>query len=152
MFFLLRGIIVWFIWIIFADKKRWREITPVCILAALLGVITDVLVEFYPYWEYIDDDIHPLYLELGDEFEIFPVVVYLFIQWMPKQQSLLNMFAYWVLWTSFAISIEYIHIVTEHMEHLNGWSLWHSYVSDWILFYIFYKFHKVFRLEKLSRD
>lgn len=152
MFYILRGLLAWSIWIIFADKKRWREIVPVCILAALLGVITDILIEFYPYWEYIEDDLHPLYLELGDEFEIFPVVVYFFIQWLPKQPSLLNMLFYWFLWTGFAISIEYIHIVTGHMEHLNDWTLWHSYVCDWILFYIFYKFHKVFRLERLSRD
>ena len=150
MFYVARCILAWSIWLLFADKKRWRELFPVCIFASFLGFFSDEIIEEYPYWEYLDDFVPPLYLELGDEFEIYPVVVYLFIQWLPKQQSLLNMLTYWFIWTGIAILVEYVHISTGHMEHLNGWSYWHSYIADWILFWLFYKFHEVFQLRKLS--
>lgn len=93
---------------------------------------------------------HPLFLELGDEFEIFPVVTYLFIQWIPVNQTLRNTFLYFFGWTGLAILIEYIHLVTGHMEYLNGWAIWHSYIADWILFWLFYKFQQILELKKLS--
>lgn len=151
MLYIVRFILAWSIWLIFADKRRWKEIIPVCIFASFLGVVSDILVEHYPYWEYLDDSVHPLVLELGDEFEIFPTVTYLFIQWLPKQPSLWNMFFYWFLWTSLAILIEHVHLITGHMEHSFGWTLWHSYIADWILFWLFYQYHKVLDLKKLSR-
>ncbi|SMD03974.1 CBO0543 family protein [Sporomusa malonica] len=150
MFYILRFIIVWSIWLILADRRRWKEILPVCIFASFLGVVSDILVEHYPYWEYLCDGVPPLFLELGDEFEIFPAATYLFIQWLPKQQSIWNMLFYWFLWTTLAILIEYIHLITGHMEHSFGWTLWHSYIADWILFWLFYEFHKVLGLRKLS--
>ncbi|SDD98763.1 CBO0543 family protein [Sporomusa acidovorans] len=151
MFYVVRFIIVWIIWFVYADKRRWKEILPVCVFASFLGVIADTLIEYYPRWEYVEESMHPLFLELGDEFEIFPVVTYLFIQWVPANQTLRNMFLYFFGWTGLAILIEYIHLVTDHMEYLNGWSIWHSYIADWILFWLFYKFHKVLGLRKLSR-
>lgn len=118
--------------------------------ASFLGVLADVLIEYYPRWEYIEDNMHPLFLELGDEFEIFPVTTYLFIQWVPVYKTLKNMFLYFFAWTGVAISIEYIHLITDHMEYLNGWTMWHSYISDWILFWLFYMYHKVLDLRRLS--
>lgn len=150
MFFIARCIIIWIIWLIFADKRRWKEILPVCILASFLGVVADIIVDEYPYWDYMDNDIHPLYLELGDEFEIFPLVTYLFIQWLPKKETLWSMFSYWFLWTGLAIIIEYIHLITGHMDHSYGWTIVHSYIADWILLWLFYKFHKILELKKLS--
>lgn len=150
MFFIVRFILVWLIWIIFADKKRWREILPVCILASFCGVVSDILIEYYPYWDYSDNRVSPLFIDLGDEFEIFPVATYLFIQWLPKKSAWI-MLCYWFVWTGAAITIEYIHLITEHMEHLNGWNLWYSYIADWVLFWVFYQYHKILRLERLSK-
>jgi hypothetical protein len=54
MFFIIREIIVWCTWLIFADKKRWRELLPVSIFAGNLGLTTDVALQEYMLWDYQD--------------------------------------------------------------------------------------------------
>lgn len=150
MFFITRAIIVWGVWLFFADKRRWREILPVCILASFLGTLTDVIMEEYPLWGYYSGS-HPLVVILLDEFEVYPVVTYLFIQWLPKNRTFASLFWYWFKWTGLAITIEWIHIYAGYMMYLQWWNMGCSYISDYILFWVFYKFHQVLRLEKLSR-
>jgi hypothetical protein len=52
MFFVFRFILVWTIWLIFADKKRWKELFPVGIFAGLLGSTTDSMSTHYKLWHY----------------------------------------------------------------------------------------------------
>lgn len=150
-FFYARLAITWACWLLFSDKSRWKELFPVCIFASFLSLISDEIVHFYiPYWEYYDNE-PTIVRNLMDEFGIYLVITYLFIQWLPKQKTFFRMFSYWFAWTALAITIEYAHVITGHMAHYHGWSYWHSYVADWILFGLFYQYHKVFRLEKLSK-
>jgi len=86
-----------------------------------------------------------------DDFDVYIIVTYLFIQWLPQRQSFFNMFFYWFAWTTMSITIEHIHVITGHMAHYNSWTIWHSYIADWILFAIFYQYHKILELEKLSK-
>ncbi len=146
-----RFIIAWVCWLIWADKSRWKEIIPVCLLASLLSLVSDVIVEWYiPYWRYYGSE-PTVSRKLLDSFDVYIVVTYLFIQWLPKKQSFLKMFSYWFLWTGFAAIIEFFQIKTGHMAHFQGWSLLHSYIFDWILLWIFYQYHKIFCFKKLSR-
>lgn len=150
-FFYMRFLISWTCWLFFADKTRWREIIPVSIFASFLGLISDHFMNLHiTYWEYYGS--HPkIIMVLLDDFEIYFVVTYLFIQWIPQKQSFANMFFYWFAWTGLSIAIEYLHIITGHMTLYHGWTLWYSYISDWILFWILYEYHKVFHFKKLSR-
>ena len=149
MFFIERAVIAWIVWLICADKNRWREILPVCVLASFLAALTDLLMKEYKLWEY--------YSELGslctiflDEFEVYPVVTYLFIQWLPKNRTFASMFWYWFKWTGLAIAIEWIHVHAGYMMYFQWWNMGCSYIADYILFWIFYKFHQALHLEKLS--
>lgn len=140
MFWSIRFVIFWLLWLMFADKTRWREMLPVCILASLLGSLTDALIHYYPLWCYDST----LWSEWSDDLSVYPVVVYLFIQWMPRKQQPITMLTYWLCWTLFAITVELIHLVTGHMSYPTGeWSLLHSYLADWFLFWLFYRFHKL---------
>jgi hypothetical protein len=150
MFFIARFIIVWAIWLIFADKKRWREIFPVSIFAALLGSTTDTITSHYKLWRYHGDGVDLWLLKTMDDLGIYIVVAYLFIQWLPTKRTFLRMAGYWFVWTGLAISIEWLHIVTGHMEHYLWWGYICSYAADWFLFWLFYQYHKLFRLERLN--
>jgi hypothetical protein len=86
-----------------------------------------------------------------DVFDVYIVVTYLFIQWLPRKQSFFRMFSYWFAWTGFAIIIEFFQIKAGHMAHYHGWSLLYSYVFNWVLLRIFYQYHKILRLDKLSK-
>lgn len=150
-FFYARFFIIWACWLLFADKSRWKEIVPVCVFASSLGLIADQIVDSYiPYWEYYGSE-PEIVINLIDEFEVNPIATYLFIQWLPQKQTFFRMFSYWFAWTAFAITIEHIHVITGHMAHYHGWTLWHSYISDWILFGIFHQYHKILQLDKLSK-
>jgi len=46
MFYVICFLIAWIIWLRFAEKKLWREMVPVCILAQCLALATDVLVVY----------------------------------------------------------------------------------------------------------
>lgn len=64
-------ILAWIIWLLLADKSRWRAILPVCIFAKCLALATDVLMFYYPLWEYVGS---PLLIHLADDLGIYPVV------------------------------------------------------------------------------
>ena len=68
-----------------------------------------------------------------------------------KNAHSLRCFFHWFAWTALAISIEYIHVKTGHRAHYNVLTFWHSYISDWILFWLFYQYHKILQLEKLAK-
>ncbi|MEG6586203.1 CBO0543 family protein [Dendrosporobacter sp. 1207_IL3150] len=148
MFYYIRFTIVVICFILFTDKKRWRELLPVSLLASCLAGFTDIITFYYPLWRYLGE--HPLLIALLDNIGIYPVVTYLFIQWLPKEQTLPRMLRYWLYWTTFAISIEYIHIHMKKMQYGLWWHMGWSYLADWVLFTIFYSYHKILKLSKLS--
>jgi hypothetical protein len=157
MFFVYRLIIFWLIWFLFADKKRWRELFSVAIFAALLGQLSDnAFMDFYKLWDYqephgsMGKKLEKFFEHVLNDVSVYVVVVYLFIQWLPKKQSFWNLFKYWFIWTAIAFVVEWIHIKTGHMSYYHWWDIGYSYLSDWVLFSLFYMFHKVFRLKLLS--
>lgn len=149
LFFIVRFILSWLVWLIFADKRRWRSLGLTGVFAALLGSVADIVTNRYPFWEY-SDGINPLFIDISDNFSIYIVATYLFIQWLPRSRAVARMFAYWFAWTTLTVTIEWLHLATGHMRYGLGWSLFHSYVADWILFGIFYLVYRIFRLEKLD--
>lgn len=152
MFFIISFSIAWTAWLILADKSRWRELFIVGIFASLLGTITDLLMLHFKYWHYHEANTSPLIIYFFDDFSLYIVVPYLFIQWLPRQQTFINMVKYFFIWTALTISTEFFFIITNHMDHYKGWNLGYSYLADWGLFWIFYQFHKIFKLEKLRNN
>lgn len=126
------------IWLLLADRSRWKEILPVCLVASYVSFIVDQICELFDLWQYIP--LHPL-ANLVNGFGVYIVVTYLFIQWLPKQYTWYTMAAYFFVWTAVAISIEWFHIYTGHMMYGDWWNMGFSYASDWLLFWIFYKFY-----------
>ena len=149
MFHIIVFIISWAVWLIFSDKKRWRELFPVCFLASFLGCFTDMLMQFYPLWQYQGG--HPIFIFLADDLCVYIAVTYLFIQWLPEKRTLWRMVVYWFVWTAGTISLELFYTRTERLVYHQWWNMWCSYLADWLLFALFYYYHKSFRFEKLSR-
>lgn len=150
MFFIITFFFAWAVWLLLADKSRWRELFIVGIFASLLGITTDLIMEHYKLWDYYSTNTNPLIVHFFDDFSIYFVIPYLFIQWLPKKRNILNLFLYFFIWTSISIAIESIFIYSNHMDHHKTWDLFYSYIADWFLFLVFYQFHKAFKLVKLS--
>lgn len=149
MFYILWFFLAWTTWLFLAETSRWREILPVCIFAKCLALATDVLMFYYPLWEYVG---LPYLIHLADDLGIYPVVTYLFIQLLPKKKTLKNMLIYWLIWTTIAIEIELIYVNSGHMLYHQWWNSWLSYTADWLLYWLFYQFHKILKLERLSSN
>jgi hypothetical protein len=148
-FFILRFVICWVIWFIFADKKRWREMFPVSIFAIFLDKMADDINSYYKLWEY--EGTLPLIPHLLEDLGIYMVCVYLFLQWLPRQKTAVKMMAYWLAWGLICIGVEWIHLATHHMRYFKWWTMGYSFSSDLVLFWLFYQFHKVFNLKILSQ-
>lgn len=149
MFWVIRFIFFWLIFILLADKRRWRELLPVSIFSIALGATTDNIMHHLLMWSY-DDKQTSLIADLTDDWSVYIVVTYLFIQWLPKNKNFRNMFIYWLIWTTITIAIEFIHVYTRHMTYSTWWNIGWSYLSDWLLFYIFYKYYQIFKLKEFS--
>lgn len=147
MFYITWFTFAWIMWLALADKKRWREILPVCIFAKTLALATDVLMFYYPLWEYKGP---PALIHLADDLGIYPVVTYLFIQCLLDRRTVMAMMRYWLIWTTIAVTIELIYVHFGYMRYHLWWNTWHSYAADWFLYWLFYKFHQILHLEKLS--
>jgi hypothetical protein len=147
MFYLAWFFFSWTIWLLFADKDRWRELLPVCIFAVCLGIATDELMYHYLLWEYLGS---PFLHHLADDLAIYPVVTYLFIQGIPRNRTVFTMARYWLVWTTIAIAIELVYLTSVNMRYHQWWNTWYSYAADWFLYWLFYKYHTVLKLEKLS--
>ena len=149
MFWASRFIFFWLIFILLADKRRWRELFSVSFFSIAIGSTTDNLMHHYHMWIY-DNKQTSIIADLTDDWAVYIVTTYLFIQWLPKNKNLRNMIIYWLIWTTISIIIEFIHVSTGHMMYTTWWNIGWSYLCDWLLFYIFYKFHQIFKLERLS--
>lgn len=148
MFYIMVFLASWVLWLLFADKSRWRELFPVSLFASLLGALTDCVMHHYKLWDYPHQN--SLLPELLDDFGVYMVVTYLFIQWLPKKKTFRNLFGYWVLWTGFTVGTEWMHVATNHMVYFKWWSIGCSFIADWILFVIFYMYHQIFRFQRLN--
>lgn len=148
MFWYISFSLSWIIWFLCADKTRWRELLPVSFIATMFALTTDILVQHYPLWEFICECPIP---EITHAFGIYIVVPYLFVQWLPQKQTFIKMLFYWFVWTGFTFIVEYIYVKTGHMYYPLWWRIYHSYIANWVLFFIFYQYYKVFEFRKLSR-
>jgi hypothetical protein len=134
----------WVCFLIFSKKNKLRLFYSTCLLAMYLASIVDLLGgHHFPLWDYPDpSNIHAFIYHVLQQFGVYPVVVYLFLQTLPKQQNLITMSLHIFYWSIIALVIEWIAIKTGFMKYKNWWNLGWSYLADWILYFIFYWHHK----------
>ena len=149
MFWIVGFTLSWLVWLIFADKRRRKEIFPVSIFASWISFIVEAWMHYaYNLWSYSGLAILPLF---GNALGIYIVVPYFFIQWLPHERSINKMFIYFFFWTGFSIIFEFIHWRFLQIEYHLWWNIGCSYLSDWFLFWLFYKYYAMTGLEKLSK-
>ncbi|UOF89990.1 hypothetical protein LSG31_19305 [Fodinisporobacter ferrooxydans] len=134
MFYILVFLASWIAFLIFGNKKRFRELYTNSLIAMIMSLTSDVIASIYPFWFYNDPKTHipKLIVELLDDFGIYPVIAYLYVQFLPE--TLRKWFLYTFLWTTGGILTEYFMIRNEYIVYKLGWSLSWSYVSNWIIF------------------
>jgi len=84
----------WFIGL--ADKTKFRIFFPTCLLAMYLASTVDFYAHHYGLWNYpAPTDKQTYWYHLSQQFGIYPIVVYFYLQWLPLTEigrSCLNTF------------------------------------------------------------
>lgn len=142
-FFFILSALAWICFICFADKKRIREFYPTCLLAMYLASTGDFGAHHYDLWNYpAPSGKQTFWYHLSQQLGIYPIVVYLFLQWLPKQRKMTRLTGYIFLWTVLAIFLEWLAITGGYMAYKRWWNIGLSYICDWILYFIFYWHYK----------
>ena len=146
--FLTLFLLSWTAFFLWADRARWRQFLPACMLAMLMSFSSDVIVADYPLWAYHDTiwDWQRVPIVLFDDLGIYPVATYLFLQYYPAQERLRTRILYFAVWTSGVILLEFTFCRMGWMVHQLWWRLLYSYLADWTIFYILLRFSKSYRL------
>jgi hypothetical protein len=140
---IIKFILSWACFIWFGDKKKFFLIVPTCYVAIILALITDLLMFVYPLWEYKSQTEMQLFAkQIINAFGIYFVVTYLFLQTLPKSQTILTVGIHIFLWSILCILIEVFAMELGYIHHGLWWNLGWSYFSDWVLFLFFYGHHK----------
>ena len=152
--FLILFLVSWTAFFLFADRSRWRQFLPACMLAMLMSCISDVIVTDYPLWLYHDptQQVPHLAINLFDDLGIYPVATYLFLQYFPHQATFRNRLLYFGVWTTGVILLEYVFCRMGWMMHKMWWNLLCSYFADWAIFYLLLRFSKYARLIAVPLD
>ncbi|KGR79264.1 CBO0543 family protein [Ureibacillus sinduriensis] len=135
-------IIGWLTFLLFSDKKKFPLFVITVYVGIILALITDLMMFVYPLWHYQGTKIEQFCIQLLNGFGIYFVVIYLFLQSLPKKQTVISVIRHVFYWTLFSILLEILYLNIDFIRHGLWWNIGYSYIADWILFIIFYIHHK----------
>lgn len=131
------------LFLFFSDKLKFPVLIHTCSVASLIATMTDLLMIPYPLWNYPSTTEWNLYYkQMIHTFTVYPVVVYLFLQTLPRKQSISKIVRHIFYWTIPCIILEWVSLKINYIKHGLWWNLGYSYLADWILFSSFYIYHK----------
>ncbi|MEW9672472.1 CBO0543 family protein [Ammoniphilus sp. 3BR4] len=128
-------VLSWLAFFLLADKKRIPDLFPTAVFSAFLGLLTDLIMEEYKLWSYHDSPLSGQEVPLALDFGIYPVVAYLFMQFLPLSKK--SRIIYIFFWTFGSVLLEYAYLKFGLIQHHLWWSLGISYISDWIIYGLF---------------
>jgi len=135
-------IISWSVFLFFADKKKFPVYVLTGYVGIILALITDLLMFVYPLWHYPGTKVELFFIQLLNGFGLYFVVIYFFLQSLPRNRTLLSVTLHIFYWSIFSILLELFFMFIVFIVHGLWWNIGFSYVSDWILFIFFYVHHK----------
>jgi len=134
--------ICWLAFLFFSNKKKFPLYVFTCYVGIILSLIANLMMFVYPLWEYPGTKIEQFFINLLNGFGIYFVVIYFFLQSLPKEENFLSITRHIFYWSIFVILIELLYLTTGFIEYGLWWNLGFSYVTDCILFIMFYIHHK----------
>jgi hypothetical protein len=142
------GIMFWLI-VIFSKKhiskmEMYTSTFFALYFELLANVILDLKYDLYGYFNKGVD-----WATLPALLVIFPAINILFLNFYPFTKSISKQLLYILLCSIIGISFEWVYLQTEFFYH-NGWSLWYSFLSYPIIFYILFLNLRIIRKLKSS--
>lgn len=135
-------IISWIVFLFSFNKRKFPLYLPTVYTGVIYALITDLMTFVYPLWKYPGTNIEAFWIQLFNGLGLYFVVIYFFLQTLPKIQTVLSVARHIFYWTIFSITLELLYIYLGFIEHGMWWNMGFSYIADWVLFIIFYLHHK----------
>ncbi|MUV37840.1 hypothetical protein JNUCC1_01646 [Lentibacillus sp. JNUCC-1] len=135
-------IISWLAFLLFSNKKKFPLYVLTGYVGIILALLSDLMIYVYPLWHYPGSKLETFWIQLLNAFGLYFVVIYFFLQLLPKKQTVLSLARYIFYWSVFVIMLEMFFMSTGYIEHGLWWNIGFSYASDWMLFIFFYIHHK----------
>lgn len=135
-------IISWVVFLVFSNKNKFPLYVLTGYIGIILALITDLLIFVYPLWNYPGTRFGTFGIQLLNGFGLYFVIIYFFLQTLPKTQTILSVTRHIFYWSLFAIMLELFYLWIGFIEHGLWWNTGFSYIADWILFVCFFLHHK----------
>lgn len=135
-------ILSWIVFLTFSNKKSFSLYVLTGYVGIILALITDLMMFVYPLWQYPGTKIELFCIQLLNGFGLYFVVIYFFLQSLPKKQTVLSITRHIFIWSIFVITLELLFLNIGFIKYGLWWNIGFSYAADWILFIIFYIHHK----------
>lgn len=131
------------LFLFFGNRNMLPVFIHTCMIASIIATVTDLLMVPYPLWRYPSETEWNLFSkQMIHTFAVYFVVVYLFLQTLPRKQTLTTVARHIFYWTIPCILLEWVSLRIKYIEHGLWWNLGFSYLADWILFTLFYVYNK----------
>ncbi|RXT08776.1 CBO0543 family protein [Ammoniphilus sp. CFH 90114] len=126
-----------------ADNSRIRELYGVMIYTSFLALWTDLIMVHYKLWSYHGLPHSKYLIPLLLDFSVYPVVAYLFTQDAPLAWG--GIIKRVVGWTFFSVLLEWVTLITGHIQHHKWWTLGFSLVSDILIYLSIWAIYRLYR-------
>lgn len=129
----------------FADRSRLRELLPVVLTGSFLRYLEHyVLIDWLQIWTLPGPPWKELWLPITADLTIWPVSVYLFVQYLPSRKRWLYI-AFWsLMMTLYLKSLKLLGVLSKG-EH---WTIYHTYLVVTSYFWIIYLVWRWLRQEQ----
>lgn len=111
------------IFILFADLKRFKELLPIALTGVYLRFLDHyIVIDWLELWHIHGTDNSVLWLPMSADLTIWPVVTYLYIQYLPNR----NLWWYIVAWATLMYLYIQILFLVDVFSAKGGWKSIHS--------------------------
>lgn len=128
--------------LLFSNEGKFPLYALTGYIGVILALITDLLVFVYPLWNYPGTELETFAIQLLNGFRLYFVVIYFFLQTLPKIQTISSVTRHIFYWSILTIMLELFYLYIDFIEHGLWWNTGFSYIADWILFISFFLHHK----------
>jgi hypothetical protein len=129
----------WAFFFFFADKSKLYLFLSTIYFGIITALMSDLFMHVVELWAFnVESRLQTFISRWSVAWGIYFVVMFFFLQWLPKKQTWWTMFKYLFYWTTFSILAEWLFVEMKWFIHKSWWNLLHSYWSDWVLYIIFY--------------
>lgn len=129
---------------LFGDWRHWEKYHHTILYFIAADLLYNFITSHYPLWEYTESNFLPNHttINLMVMFIIYPCTVLIYLPYIEKLKKPFSKFLYITAWVGLYAFCEWLFTVMDLFHYHNGWTLFSSFVFDYIMFSMLYLNYK----------